>query len=359
MRLAQPATFWIAVSAVAVVALVLLHQILLPFVVGALLAYLLVPAVDRLERFGINRSLAALVVFLPLAAGLVAFLLVMLPAIIGELRFFIEEFPHYVARLQSLMTDASHPWLNRIVGGEVHIEPSPVDVASAMGSSWLDGFLRSIWSGGLALISLVSLLVVTPIIAIYVAIDWQRMIATVDDWFPPAYRNQVRTLGREIHDTVSGFVRGQVVICLVLAVLYATALKVTGLHHAILIGIAAGLISFVPYLGAATGFLVSVCVAIAQFWPNWVPVAIVGGVFIVGEMLADYVLAPRVIGRRVKLNPVWMMFALFAFGWLFGFIGMLLAVPIAASLGVILRFARQKSLASPGDDVAGGLPGPE
>ncbi len=134
--------------------------------------------------------------------------------------------------------------------------------------------------------------------------------------------------------------------------LYAAALSVTGLNHAVLIGITAGLISFVPYLGAATGLFVSVCVAMAQFWPNSVPVAIVGGIFIVGETLADYVLSPRIIGRRVKLNPVWMMFALFAFGWLFGFIGVLLAIPIAASLGVILRFARQRSLASSGYDVS-------
>ena len=352
MRIAQPATFWIAVSAIALVMLVLLHQILLPFVVGALLAYLLVPAVDRLERFGINRSFAALAVFLPLVAGFVAFLLVMLPAIIGEVRFFVEEFPRYITRIQSLMTDASRPWLHSVMGDELHIEQSSADVAKTMGSDWLDDFLRSLWSSGLALISLLSLLVVTPIIAIYLAIDWQRMIATVDGWFSPAYRDDIRALGREIHDTVAGFVRGQVVICLVLAVLYATALKVTGLNHAILIGITAGLISFVPYLGAATGIFVSVCVAMAQFWPNWVPVAVVGGIFVVGEMLADYVLSPRVIGRRVKLNPVWMMFALFAFGWLFGFIGVLLAIPIAASLGVILRFARRQSLASSGQHVS-------
>lgn len=359
MRFAQPAAFWIAVSAVALLALVLLHQILLPFVVGALLAYLLVPAVDRLERFGIGRSFAALIVFLPLFAGLIASFLVMLPAIIGELRFFIEEFPRYVARLQSLMTDASRPWLRRIMGDELHIEPSSGEFARAMGSAWLDGFLRSAWSGGLALIHLVSLLVVTPVIAIYLAIDWHRMLATVDGWFPPAHRVHVRALGREIHETVAGFVRGQVVICLVLAVLYATALKLAGLNHAILIGITAGLISFVPYFGAATGFFVSVCVALAQFWPNWLPVAVVGGIFVGGEMLADYVLSPRVIGRRVKLNPVWMMFALFAFGWLFGFIGLLLAIPAAAALAVILRFARRQSLASSGDDVDGSLPGPE
>lgn len=344
MRITRPATFWLAVSALALVTLVLLRQILLPFVVGTLLAYLLVPVVDRLERLGINRSLAALAVFLPLVAALIAFLLVMLPAIIGELRFFVEEFPGYVTRLQSLTSDASRPWLHSVMGGELHIEQSTAEIAKTMGSNWLDGFLRSLWSSGLALISLLSLIVVTPIIAVYLAIDWQRMIATVDGWFPPAYRDDMRALGREIHDTVAGFVRGQVVICLVLAVLYATALKMTGLNHAILIGTTAGLISFVPYFGAATGFLVAACVAMAQFWPNWAPVAVVGGIFVVGEMLADYVLSPRFIGRRVKLNPVWMMFALFAFGWLFGFIGVLLAIPLAASLGVILRFARRQSL---------------
>jgi predicted PurR-regulated permease PerM len=352
MRLARPATFWITICAVALVALVLLREILLPFVVGALLAYLLVPAVDRLERFGMNRTFAALAVILPLIVGIVAVILVMFPVIIGEIRFFVEEFPRYVTRLQSLVTEASGPWMHSVMGKDLHIEQSSSEVVRTMGSRWLDTFLISLWSSGRALISLLSLLVVTPIIAIYLAIDWHRMIATVDGWFAPDYRDDIRALGHEIHDTVAGFVRGQVVICLILAVVYAAALKVTGLNHAILIGITAGLISFVPYLGAATGILVSVCVAADQFWPNWAPVAVVGAIFIVGEMLADYVLSPRLIGRRVNLNPVWMMFALFSFGWLFGFIGVLLAIPIAASLGVILRFARRKFQASPGHGVS-------
>ena len=344
MKIFEPATYWIVVCVIAVVALALLHQILLPFVVGALLAYLLVPAVDRLERWGMNRSLAALSVMLPLLLGFIAFLLVILPALIGEVRFFVEEFPHYVTRLQAAASTSSLPWLQSLAGDEVHIEQSSVDALKTMGTDWLDGFLRSLWSSGLAVMSLLSLIVVTPIIAIYLAIDWQRMLATVDGWFAAAYRDDVRALGREIQDTVAGFVRGQMVICLVLAVLYAVALKTIGLNHAILIGLGAGLISFVPYLGAATGFFVSVCVALAQFWPNWIPVAAVGSIFIVGEMLADYVLSPRLIGRRVNLNPVWMMFALFAFGWLFGFMGVLLAIPLAATLGVLLRFARRKSL---------------
>jgi predicted PurR-regulated permease PerM len=190
---------------------------------------------------------------------------------------------------------------------------------------------------------MISLLVVTPIVAIYLTIDWDRMITMVDAWIAPEHRDEFRALGREINDAVAGFVRGQTVICLILAVFYAAVLRSVGLHHGILIGLVAGLISFVPYLGAGTGFVVSMCVAVSQFWPNWTPIVVVGGTFLIGEMLADYVLAPRIIGRQIKLNPVWLMFALFAFGSLFGFIGLLVAVPLAAGLGVVLRFVIRKS----------------
>jgi predicted PurR-regulated permease PerM len=149
---------------------------------------------------------------------------------------------------------------------------------------------------------------------------------------------------------VAGFVRGQIVICLILAVFYATALRLTGLNHGILIGLTVGLISFVPYLGLGVGFVVSACVAIAQFWPDWTPLAVVAGIFLLGETIADYVLSPRIIGNRVKLNPIWLMFALFAFGYLLGFVGLVIAIPLAASLGVILRFAMRKSLVSTDPD---------
>jgi predicted PurR-regulated permease PerM len=181
--------------------------------------------------------------------------------------------------------------------------------------------------------------------------DWGRMITTIDGRLPAGNRDTVRALGREIHDTVAGFVRGQIVICLILAVFYAIALKMTGLNHAILIGLTAGLISFVPYLGAGAGTVVALCVATAQFWPDWGRLVMVAGIFLVGETLADYVLSPRMIGVRVKLNPVWLMFALFAFGYLFGFIGLLIAIPLAASLGVILRFATRQLLESRGDGI--------
>jgi len=344
MTVSRPTFFWITIALVLLVMLVVLREILLPFVVGMALAYLLVPAVDRLERAGINRSLAALILVLLLAVGFVGLALVTLPALIGEIRFFVDEFPRYVARIQSLVADTGRPWLHKIMGQELRIEESVTRDVSTMGTAWLDDLLRSLWASGKAIFSLLSLLVVVPIVSIYLLADWHRMTATLDGWLPDNHREEVRALGREIHDTVAGFVRGQIVICLILAVFYAVALRLTGLNHAVLIGLTAGLISFVPYLGFGVGLVVAACVAIAQFWPDWTPLAAIGGIFLIGETLADYVLSPRIIGSRVKLNPVWLMFALFAFGYLFGFVGLLIAIPLAASLGVVLRFAMRRSL---------------
>jgi predicted PurR-regulated permease PerM len=345
--------FWITITVIALLMMVLLRPILLPFAIGMTLAYLLAPVVDRLEQGGLNRTLAALTVVLLLVVGFAGLVLVMLPALVGELRFFLDEFPRYVTRVQALVADTSRPWLHALMGQEVRIEESASHAMATMGSAWLDEILRSAWSGGKAVFSLLSLLVVVPIVSIYLLIDWKRMTATLDGWVSPRHREDVRILGREIHETVAGFVRGQIVICLILAVFYAAALRLTGLNHAILIGVTAGLISFIPFLGLGIGFVVASCVAIAQFWPDWTPLTAVAGTFLIGEILADYVLSPRIIGSRVKLNPVWLIFALFAFGYLFGFVGLLVAIPLAASLGVVLRFAMRRSLASPDGDAPG------
>lgn len=346
MSVSRTTVFWASIFAIAMLCLVLLRQILLPFGVGIALAYMLVPAVGALERRGISRSLTALTIVLVLVGGFAAVMLVILPELVGELRFFIDEFPRYVAKIQSLVEDSSRPWVHKVMGQELHMEQTVAKIGSTMSAAWLDELLRSVWSGGEALVSILSLLVVSPIVAIYLLVDWPGMVAKLDSWLSPRHREQVWALGSEIENAVAGFARGQIVICLILAIFYASSLRVIGLNHAILIGVVAGVISFVPYLGAGTGFVVGMCVAGAQFWPNWTPMAIVAGIFIVGEGLADYVLSPRIIGSRVDLSPVWLMFALFAFGSLFGFVGLLIAVPLAASFGVVLRFAMRQSLDS-------------
>src|SRR5579862_3684091 len=208
-----------------------------------------------------------------------------------------------------------------------------------LASSWFDAVLHSVWSGGRALISLASLGIVTPIAAFYLLYDWNKMIARLDNWVPPDRRETVRMLAREVDSTLGGFVRGQSTLCCILAAYYATALALIGLEHGALLGVSAGLISFVPYLGWLAGLTISTCVAMAQFSPAWTPILIVPAIFFVGQLLSDYVLAPYLVGRRVHLNPVWMMFSLFAFGYLFGFVGVLIAVPAASAIGVLMRFA--------------------
>jgi predicted PurR-regulated permease PerM len=200
MTVARPTAFWITIAVIVLVMLVLLREILPPFAIGMALAYLLVPAVDRLEQVGINRGLAALILILVLAVGFVGLLLVLLPALVGELRFFLDEFPRYVTRVQSLAADTGRPWLHRIMGQELRIEESVTHTVAAMGSAWLDDLVRSAWSGGKALLSLLSLLVVVPIVSIYLLTDWDRMIATIDDWVPAKHRDDVRAVARADRD---------------------------------------------------------------------------------------------------------------------------------------------------------------
>jgi predicted PurR-regulated permease PerM len=173
------------------------------------------------------------------------------------------------------------------------------------------------------------------------------VVTTVDRWIPLPHRDTVRGLAREIDHAIAGFVRGQAVVCLALAVFYAVALTLTGLNFGFLIGLMSGFLGFIPYFGALTGFLVATVVAIAQFWPEWSAILLVVGVFLIGQVLEGYVLSPKLVGAKIGLHPVWLMFALIAFGYLFGFVGLLIAIPVAAAIGVLLRFGVRKYMASP------------
>jgi predicted PurR-regulated permease PerM len=347
MNFTRPIMFWIAMLAAVIAVIVLLREVLLPFVAAMVLAYLLDPLASRLERLGMNRLLATLVIIMFALTTIALLLILTLPVVVRELAYFVENFPRYLERLRVLATDPSRPWVSKIIGEGLGEAETSIGDLKTLAGDWFGTFLRSIWSGGRALISAFSLAVVTPIVAGYLLYHWSRMIAAIDNWVPPARRETVRELAREIDDTISGFVRGQSVLCLLLAVFYASILWLIGLKHGALIGFAAGVMSFIPYLGSLSGLVVSTCIAIAQFWPDWKSILLIPAVFFVGQSLADYVLAPYLVARRVHLNPVWVMFALFAFGYLFGFVGLLIAVPVAAAIGVLMRFALRRYYASP------------
>jgi predicted PurR-regulated permease PerM len=347
MTIERQIAFWVAALAVLIAALWLLSPVMLPFVAGIVLAYLLNPLARRLERLGIRRAAAGLIIIVLVLAALIVLVLLLAPILVAQFSAFVERWPAYVARLQALIADPGHEWLTKILGERLPDASKSVSELISQGTSWLGAFLRSLWSGGQALISILSLMVVTPVVAFYVLCDWDRMISSIDKWVPRQHQETVRTLAREIDRAVAGFVRGQTSICLILGAFYAVALVLTGLNFGFLIGFIAGILSFIPYVGSLTGFVVSIGVATAQFWPNWMPILAIVVIFGVGQFLEGYVLAPKLVGERVGLHPVWLMFALFAFGYLFGFLGLLVAVPLAAAIGVLIRFALRQYLASP------------
>ena len=321
--------FWLAGLLLFVLMLWLLSEIMLPFVAGLAIAYLLTPVTDRLERLGVNRLAAALLIITIVVLALIYLILLVAPILAGQLSSFFESVPGYITKLQSLLSDPSRPWLQKLLGAGFGADKSISDLMT-QGVGWLTSFLHSLWSGGRALVSLFSLVVVTPVVAFYLIYDWHRMVRAVDNWIPPQHRATVRELARQVDVAISGFVRGQTGVCLILGSFYSVALTLIDLNFGLLIGLISGLITFIPYVGSMTGLVVALGVAVAQFWPNYGPILMVLAVFLVGQFIEGYVLAPKLVGESAGLHPVWIIFALLAFGYLFGFVGLLVAVPLGS-----------------------------
>ncbi|OYX83804.1 MAG: AI-2E family transporter [Azorhizobium sp. 35-67-5] len=338
MRLQGQLRFWIGALVVLVLATWVLRAILLPFVMGTAIAYFLNPLVQRLNRIGIGRIPATLVLVGLLLLVVFVLLLVVMPLFISQLFDFIQKMPGYVSRLQGLLTEENREWADQFFGARLpEIQRSLSEIMS-QGVTYLLGLLTSIWSGGQALISVFALMVVTPVVVFYVLCDWNSMVETVDSWIPVNQRPVVRRLGREMDLAVAGFVRGQALVCLLLGSYYALALGMAGLNFGFLIGIVSGLITFIPYVGSLTGLVLAMGVAIVQFFPDWAMIGTIFGIFIIGQTIEGYVLSPKLVGDSIGVHPVWLMFALFAFGYVFGFVGLLLAVPLTAAAGVLVRF---------------------
>jgi predicted PurR-regulated permease PerM len=348
MTLQRKIGFWLTALVVMIALIWLLRDVLMPFAAGLVLAYLLDPLADRLEKWGLGRLGATLVILVLFVTLFIGLLIVVAPLLATQVMAFIDKVPGYVTRLQTLLTEQGGPLLERVGGEKVlqDLQKSLGDVVG-QGMTWLGRFLTSLWSGGQALVGILSLLVVTPVVAFYLLLDWDRMVAKMDSWVPVDQRETVREIAGDIDTAISGFLRGQTLVCLILGCIYAAGLFVLGLNFGILIGISAGILSFIPYVGSLLGLFVAVAVAVAQFWPDSTMVGLVLLVFVIGQFIEGNILAPKLVGETVGLHPVWLMFALLAAGSLFGFLGLLLAVPIAAAIGVLIRFALKQYLGSP------------
>ena len=347
MRIERQIVFWVAALLVLGGLLWLLHHILLPFVAGAALAYLLDPLASRLTRHGVSRLVAALAILGGFVLVLAGLFVLIAPVLAAQFSAFIEHVPTYLHRLQSLVTESSQAWLKAIIGSTYVGGGESFSVLVNKSIGYLTDMLPSLLTKGEALLSVFSLLVITPVVTFYLLCDWTRVVATFDNLIPLRQRDTVRGLMREINKALSGYLHGQLTVCVILGAYYAIGLTLAGLSFGALIGASCGFLTFIPYVGSLTALVVSFGVAMAQFFPDWTRILIVVGVVLFGQFLEGNVLSPKLVGESVGLHPVWLIFALLAFGYLFGFVGLLLAVPLAATAGVLTRFALSRYRASP------------
>ncbi|MCT4682704.1 MAG: AI-2E family transporter [Roseicyclus sp.] len=329
----QQVTYWGIAAAVFFFLLWALGQVILPFLVGGAIAYFLDPVADRLERLGLSRVMSTVVIFVILLAVVILSLLVIIPTLVQQTNDLIQAAPDLFNQLRAWLTDRFP---------EVIDETSPIRQSLAAIGETIQArggeLLQQLLSSAAGVVNLLVFLVVVPVVAFYMLLDWDRMVARIDELLPRDHAPTIRFLAAEIDRTLASFVRGQGTVCLILGTFYAVALMVVGLQFGLVVGLVAGLLTFIPYVGALVGGALSVGLALFQFWGDWWLIIAVAAIFQVGQMVEGNILTPKLVGSSVGLHPVWLIFALSAFGTLFGFVGMLVAVPVAAAIGVLVRF---------------------
>lgn len=321
--------------------------VLLPFVVGMGLAYLLDPVADALERIKFNRFWATCVVMTIVMIIFVGSFLLVVPLVIQQATGLATRLPGYIIQLQGL-ANAWAPEFYEFLGEErfAQIENSLADLLSS-GVAIMGNFTAQALQSGLTILNALGLLIITPVVAFYLLLDWDKMTAKIDDLLPRAYRDEIRGVLEDIDRSMAGVIRGQGSVVLILALFYAVSLSLIQLNFGLAIGVTAGLLSFVPYVGFLVGFVLSFGVALVQFGPDGLMVGGVVAIFLVGQFFEGNILYPKLVGESIGVHPVWLMFSLFAVGILFGFVGLLLAVPFVAIAGVLVRFLIGKYRGSP------------
>lgn len=345
MNVSGRVLFWLGVLVAAAVALASLRAILLPFVAGMALAYLLDPPTDRLQAYGLPRALATTLVLFGFLAALFAGLFLFVPLIEGQVAGFAQRLPDLFQAVRAGLADLTALASDRLDAARMEqVDEALAELQKAL-ARWGLSAAAALYGSGVAILNLLGLLVVTPVVAWYLLRDWDRIVAHVDGLLPRDHAETVREQVRRIDSRLAGFVRGQALVCLILGAAYAVALHLAGLDYGIVVGLISGVVSFIPFVGSLLGLVLSAGFGYLQF--GWTPhLFLLAAVFAAGQVVEGYVLTPKLVGERVGLHPVWVMFALLAGGTLFGFVGVLLAVPAAAVVGELTRFSIERYRAS-------------
>ncbi len=330
---------WVIGIAVAAAVWWMLDSVLVPFIAAMVVAYMLDPAVSWIERRGLNRTIGASIVtfvFFGIVTGGIA---VLAPVLQRQTVGLLERL---ITAGRDLLDWAwtRFSWISTDLGlGEGGMPPGGADLAKTV-VGWVGGFAAGLWSGGMTLINILTLLFVMPIVAWYLLRDWPKIAAYIDGMWPRRYVDTIRDLLGQIDYRLSGFIRGQGLVCVLLGAYYGISLTLVGLSYGLIIGLLGGLLSFIPYLGTAIAFVLGLTVAFFQF--DWFWIAVVAGILVLGQFVEGNFLTPVLVGERVGLHPVWLMFAVMAGGAMFGFVGVMISVPVAAALGVLMRHFLQR-----------------
>ncbi len=341
---------WLIFSAAFVFLIYLLLPVLTPFLIAAVLAYICDPLVDKLslggnKKLSLNRTPATVLVMAGIFAAIVLLFLILVPLLQKQSLLIAERLPHLIENLRNNI----EPWLQAKFGISLNIDAAHIqDIISKNWKSTGDivgGVLATAGSQGLALIGLLANLLLLPVVLFYMLRDWDKLVQSTGELVPRDWIGQVKSIAREVDKVVAEFMRGQLSVMAALCVFYSLGLWLVGLEMALSIGLIAGLLSFVPYLGFALAFILAVLLALLQFTSlaQVVPVLIVFGV---GQLLESFILTPLIVGNRIGLHPVIVILALLASGQLFGFAGVLLALPVSAAIAVGLRHTKSSYLNS-------------
>lgn len=333
--------FWGIAIALFLVVMWFLGDVILPFVLGGAVAYFLDPVADRIERLGASRAVAVALITLVAICIFVIMALLVIPTLVNQTANLIDIAPQLFNDLQNFLTTR----FPEIVDQDSTLRQSLASLGTTIqerGGQVVETVLASVGS----LVNVVVLLVIVPVVAFYLLYDWDRMVAEIDRLLPREHAPVIRRLASEIDRTLASFIRGMGTVCLILGTYYAVALMLVGLQFGLVVGAFAGFVTFIPYVGAVLGGALAIGLALFQFWGDWLSIGLVAGIFVLGQVVEGNILTPKLVGDSVGLHPVWLIFALSVFGALFGFVGMLVAVPVAAAIGVLARFGVQQYLDS-------------
>jgi len=328
--------FWLIIFAVFCTLTYILRSVLLPFVAGIVLGYLLDPWATFFEKKGVNRTVATFIVLLIVILIMLPIFALILGIIDEQLSKFLSVLPQYISSFIKKVEPFTLELQSRFPSFDAEKIRDYIRSNISNNLKLIGALLKSIITNGFAFFNLLSLLLITPIVAFYMLRDWDNFVAKVDSLLPRSSKKSIRQQAKEIDKTLAGFIRGQLSVCLLLGIFYSIGLYFVGLELGVVIGLLSGLISFIPYVGSIIGFITSVGIALAQF-DTLTPVLQVVAVFIAGQFLEGNFLTPKLVGESIGLHPVWVMFALLAGGVLLGFLGMLIAIPVAAIIGVLIR----------------------